>query len=112
VACSNSDEGTVDVDVRIVVCPKAVGSEGCPLLGLPRADVTVSAGAGRVLASGKTDEAGKISFKVHQFGSVQVVARSPLLQHREAAQTVELSSGGDVSVHFTVPMSPDVTTPA
>jgi hypothetical protein len=108
--CSSTDEGTVEVHVRVsVVCPKAIESEGCPMLGLPDADVTVSAGAGQVLASGKTDEAGKISLEVDQFGDLRVVARSPLLQH-EAIGTVQLSPGGAGTVPFGVPMSSDVTT--
>jgi hypothetical protein len=103
-ACSSTDEGTVEVEVRVSVCPE--GSDSCPLLRVPDADVAVETEAGRVLASDKTDEAGNASFKVDQFGTLQVVARSRRLEHGEATMTAPLAPGGAATVSFGVPLTP------
>lgn len=105
--CS-ADQGTVEVSVRVSVC--AQGGQKCFGLSVRDADVTVSTQDGRVIASGKTDYAGEVTFKVDRFGALDVVARSPVLENGEAVGTADLASGGGSTVSFGVPMSPDMTT--
>jgi hypothetical protein len=87
-----------------------VGDDECFELSVPDADVEVSTPDGRVIGSGKTDNAGKASFKVDQSRSLTVVARSAVLQHGKATGTANLAPGEAASVHFGVAMSPDMTT--
>jgi hypothetical protein len=107
--CSGgAKHGVVQVELRVTVSPK--GSNTSIGLPVPDADVTVRTGAGHEVAAGKTDRAGSASFKVDQFGPVQVVVRSPLLKGGEATSSGNLSPDGGYSALFQVPMSPDVTT--
>ena len=64
------------------------GGNHCFGLPLPEADVTVTTASGRLVASGKTNESGMATFKVHDFGTLGVVVRSPLLEDGEKTGAV------------------------
>jgi hypothetical protein len=79
-------------------------------LPVPDADVVVNTPDGSVVASGKTDDAGKAALKVDQSGSLTVVARSAVLQHGKVTETSDLTPGEAVTISFVAPMSPDMIT--
>jgi hypothetical protein len=107
-ACtSRSDTGVVKVDLGAVVC---VDGGRCFSLGVPEAEVLVLALDGRQVAVATTDDDGRVELTVHDFGPLDVVARSPLLKGGESRGSADLTPGGMASLTLRVPLSPDART--
>ncbi|MER7459987.1 hypothetical protein [Micromonospora sp. NPDC126480] len=93
-ACEGPQPATVEVQLRLNVC--VAGGDPCFALGLPEADVSLVGVDGGGLASGTSDEAGKVVLATGgSTGEVRVVAVSPLIEGGRTESTVVLPAQGE-----------------
>ncbi|WBC19697.1 hypothetical protein O7543_23100 [Solwaraspora sp. WMMA2080] len=96
--CSGGEEAaSVEVQLRVNVCADSDG--GCFALGVPEADVSLVNLEGQVLATGRSDAAGRALLPRNDAaGEVRIIAISPLIEGGRNESSLVLPDEGGANI--------------
>ncbi|WP_432902256.1 hypothetical protein ACQP1S_01520 [Micromonospora matsumotoense] len=95
-ACGDPARTEVDVEIRLNSCDTQKAS--CRALGLPEAEVSLVNVDGQIIASGKSDDAGKLVLATGGAGGeARVVAVSPLIEGGRKEASLVLPHEGETT---------------
>ncbi|WJK42238.1 hypothetical protein O7608_07580 [Solwaraspora sp. WMMA2056] len=97
VGCGVDEAASVEVQLRVSVC--ADGDGGCFALGVPDAEVSMVDPGGQVLATGRSDAAGKTLLPRNDAtGEVRIIAVSPLIEGGRKESPLVLPGEGGANI--------------
>jgi hypothetical protein len=104
--CGDGSAATVEVSARVTACPaEQSGPLLCYALLIPEASVSLQDMQSHELASGVTDDAGRVVMTISQGGRVRVVISSPMIAGGRREITIDLSTGSTASATVDAPIA-------
>ncbi|TCB87392.1 hypothetical protein E0H26_28970 [Micromonospora zingiberis] len=97
--CGAGEPASVDVQLWVNVCVE--GDADCFFLGVPEAEVSLVYPGGQVIATGKSDAAGKVLLPSNgAVGEVRVVVVSPLIEagRKESPLMLPYEGGTNITI--------------